>query len=194
MKDEQTICYKISRCIEDIEDSVKTGHLSVGVLANRLHNIRTDAQNMENGLRDRKKIMIENELEEKYQSNKNNGLTGINKIKTVEVENTKEKTEFNIVVKKNNKIIYKNDVLSGVFSFVEKISDIDENGEIIGQTQKLVFGHPLAFWFAYDQLRQSIEAKSVEIMLAMKNAVENKNFVDPKVKLKIINFANQIKE
>jgi uncharacterized protein (UPF0305 family) len=55
-----------------------------------------------------------------------------------------------------------------------------------------MFGQPLAYWFAFDQLKTSIESKAFDIMQAIKQAVKDKKFVNPDVKKKIIEATNKM--
>lgn len=194
MKDEQTICYKVTRSIETLEKAVKTHKLDVSTLAHNLHKIREQAQLMEDGLKRRKKIMIREGFEEEYQSLKTKSkiTEGINQIKNEDEERVSEKTKFEFTIKKEGEVIYQNTSYAGVVCIVEKVEDIDENGQIDGQTQKFMFGNPLTIWFAFDQLKIAVEAKSLEIMQAIKQAIEAKKFIDPKVRSKIINFTNRM--
>jgi hypothetical protein len=174
---------------------MKTGNLDVAHLAHRLHSIRQDAYSMEEGLKRRKKIMVETGLEKAYQNRKKVDQTppGFNTIANKQ-EYTNEQVNFEVIVKEQGELVYQNKVHGGVISLVERIKDIDEFGTIDGQTQRFVFGHPLAFWFAFDQLQQNIEAKRLQIMAALKRAVEERKFVDPEVKRRIIDAANQVRK
>jgi hypothetical protein len=196
MKDEQTICYKVSEAIKEVEKAIATQAFDVGKMAKLLHAIRQDAQHMENGLKLRKSLMVEAGIEEKYQAEKKKAKTpgGINEIYNKE-EYTKERKTFDFIVKESEtgKVVYQNTSFAGVLSTVEEIKDIDRNGEIDGQTQVFHFGHPLAFWFAFDQLRQSIEARKVEVLSALKEAVLSNKLVDLEVRKQIVNCANQVK-
>ncbi len=197
MQQEKTICHKISKSIEVLEFTINTGSFDVGKMAKLLHSIRQDAQGMENGLKARKKLIIKNNLEEKYQKQKkkNNTPSGINEIEKLEIH-TQEKEEFEFTIKriKDNKIVYQNKSHAGVVSIVEEIESIDRFGEMDGRTQKFTFGQPLAYWFAFDQLRQSIEARKVEIVSALKDAIGSNKLMDPKIRQQILDTANQVKK
>ncbi len=188
MLNENTICHKVNNSIEEIEQAIKTGKVNLVKLARRLHSIRKDAQRMENGLKNRKKVMIKANLEKMYQESKKKRLKpeGINTISNTE-KHTKKKINFEVTIKEQGKLVYKNKVHAGVVCLVEKIRDIDEFGVVDGQTQKFIFGHPLSYWFAFDQLKQGIEAKNVAVMAAIKSAILKRKFVDPEVKKQIIN-------
>lgn len=195
MQDQKTICYKVSEAVKELENAVATNSLNVGRLAKLLHAIRQDAQTMENGLKLRKTMMTKAGIEEKYQEAKGKANTpgGINKIYNRE-EYTKEKAQFEFTVKdqKTGEIVYQNASHGGVLATVERIEDIDKDGHIDGQAQVFQFGHTLAYWFAYDQLRQAIEARKVQIISAIKEAVLSNKLTDPKVREQIVGFANQI--
>jgi hypothetical protein len=194
MKDEKTICYKITRSITALEKAIKTGKLDVITLVRRLHTIRQQAQNMENGLKNRKKIMVREGFEEEYQLSKAKAKIpdGINTIYETDEERLDYKALFEITIKQDEKIVYQTSAHAGVVCIVEKIDDINEEGQIDGQTQKLMFGQPLAFWFAFDQLKIAVEAKGLEIMQSIKQAIEDKKFVNPDVKRKIIEAINRM--
>ena len=194
IKDEQTICYKITRSITALEKAMKTGKLDVITLVRRLHTIREQAQNMENGLKNRKKIMVREGLEEEYQllKAKNKIPDGINTIYGTEEERLPAKALFEITIKQDEKIVYQCSSHAGVICLVEKIDDINEEGQIDGRTQKLMFGQPLAYWFAFDQLKIAVESKGLEIMQSIKQAVEDKKFINPDVKKKIIEARNKM--
>lgn len=193
MRHEKTICNKVTISIKEIEGAFKTGNIDLIKLAKRLHSVRKDAQKMEAGLKGRKEVMVKAGLEVSYQKSKGNKLTGINKIANRK-EETNKRIDFEVTVKEQGKLVYQNKVHGGVVSLVENIKDIDKFGVIDGQTQKFIFGHPLAYWFAFDQLRQNIEAKGVEITAAIQSGIMQNKFADPEIKRKIIKFANQAKE
>jgi len=194
MKDEKTICYKITRSIEALEKATKTGKLDVITLVRRLHKIREQAQDMENGLKARKKIMIREGFEEEYQLSKAKDKIpdGINTIYGKDEERLEAKALFEVTIKQDEKIVYQTSAHAGVVCLVEKIENINEEGQIDGRTQRLMFGQPLAYWFAFDQLKTSIESKAFDIMQAIKQAVKDKKFVNPDVKKKIIEATNKM--
>jgi hypothetical protein len=195
MRDQDTICYKVSEAIRELENTVATNSLNVGRLAKLLHGIRQDAQTMENGLKLRKSMMSEAGIEDKYQEAKGKARTpgGINKIHNKK-EYTKGKTQFEFIIKdqKTGETVYQNASHGGVISTVERIEDIDKDGHIDGQAQVFQFGHTLVYWFAYDQLRQAIEARKVQIISAIKEAILSNKLSDPKVRKQIVGFVNQI--
>jgi len=193
MKDEQTICHKVTHSIEKLEIAIKTSNLDVLFLVHTLHEIRSQAQKMEDGLKHRKKIMEREGLEAEYQALKKKLSVpeGVNKIYKEEEERTKDKVEFEFIIKREGRLIYKQKAYAGVLCVAEKIEDIDEDGQITGTTQKFTFGNPMMTWFAFDQLRISIEARSLEIMESIKEAVKAKKFVSPEVRNKIINATNK---
>lgn len=193
MKIEETICDKVTRSIEDLETAIKGGHLDAIAFVRRLHEIRGQAQKMETGLKRRKKIMVREGLEDEYQKLKvkESVPNGINKIYDKPEEESKEKLNFEIIMKRDGEIVYQNEAHAGVVCIVEKIEDIDEMGQITGTTQKFTFGNPMMIWFAFDQLKIAIEARRFEILQAIKSAIENKKFTDPEVKRKIIEATNK---
>jgi hypothetical protein len=196
MKNEDTICYNVTRSIEDLEKAIKTGNLDALGLVRRLHRIREQAQKMENGLKHRKEIMVREGFEDEYQALKKKLSVpgGTNKIYNEGEERTKEKIEFEFTIKRDGEIVYQNKAYAGVLCIVEKVEDIDEMGNIIGTTQKFTCGNPMMTWFAFDQLKIAIEARGLEIMQSIKQAIEDKKFVDPSVKKQIIEATNKMED
>ena len=192
MENSQTICHKITLSIEDVEKAIKTGNLDVITLAKRLHSIREDAQKMENALKLRKEIMIKAGLEEIYKEKKElkTKPEGINKIMNEPEQQIVEKINFEVTIKRDGEVIYQSKAHAGALSIVEKIEDIDEFGTIDGRTQRFTFGPILAIWFAFDQMKQSIEARGVEIMGAIKKAMSEKKIISPEAKKKLQEMAN----
>jgi hypothetical protein len=194
MKDENTICFKVSRSIELLERAIKTQELDVAGLSEYLHHIRSDAQRMENGLKWRKEIMVREGLENEYQERKKKELklTGVNEIANEAEEIVKDNPEFEFTVKKNGKLLYENRSHAGVVCTVEKIEGMDEFGQMTGTTQKLIFGNPAMIWFAFDQLKISIEAKSTEILAELRHMIEGKKFLNPEVRKEYIEATNKM--
>lgn len=195
MKQEDTICWKVTKSIEQIDRMIKTGEVDAGFLAKNLHKIRQDAQTMENALKLRKQVMIEAGIEDDYKQKKKikNTPPGINTIAHQQEYYVEGAQEFDVTViqVKENKVLYKNRVKAGIICFVENVSDVTTEGAIEGQSQKLIFGHALAIWFAFDQLRQEMEALGVETMQALHEAVKDKKLEDPKLKKKLLDALNQ---
>jgi hypothetical protein len=169
MKDDQTICYKVTEAINILEDCIKTRSLDAGKLGNLLHQIRLDANSMEEAIKRRKKAMIQAGIEEEYQKQKGVDKipTGINKIANGGLIKTKDKY-FDITVESGGDILYKNKVRSGVMCVAEKVNHVDKDGFITGTTQKFFFGQTLDYWYAFNQLQQAIEGKKIEILAALK--------------------------
>ena len=142
---------------------------------------------MEDGLKARKKIMVEADLEKLYKRNKKEKSKprGINTIGNKE-KRTRKKIDFEITVKEQGKLVYQNKSHAGVVCLVESIEDIDEFGAVDGQVQNFIFGHALSYWFAFDQLKRNMEARGVEITTAIQDAIMKKKFVDPEVKEAVI--------
>lgn len=195
MKMEDTICYNISNSIDQIEDMIKTGEIDAGLLATRLHKIRKAATKMESGLKIRKELMVKAGIEEQYQKRKNKDWIpgGINKVANTD-RITKENPNFEFIVKEKGEIIYHNFAHAGAMSIVEKVEDIDETGAMNGQCQHFTFGHILAIWYGFDQLRQVMEGRGVEIMSALKSAVFKSKVVDPAVKQQLLDAINAVRQ
>ena len=148
---------------------------------------------MEDGLNLRKKLMIKAKLEDKYQAlkAKKSIPPGINKIANDNEEQIKEKPQFEFTIKREGEIIYQTTAYAGVVCIAEEIKDIDKYGQVTGRTQKFMFGNPMALWFAFDQLKIAVEAKGVEIMQSIKEAVDAKKFINPNVRKEFINTLNK---
>lgn len=191
--DKDTICYKVDKSIDIVKTSLKTQTLDAYTLVENLDNIRKDAMRMERAIKLRKEVMLKHNLEDEYQTlkGKRNAQTGINTV-PVGFKQTEDIPEFEVIIKdKEGKTIYQNHTLSGVVSFVERIEDIDEQGMIDGTTQQFAFGHDIAVWYAFDQLRQGIETQMVRIALALRNSIQNKSFSDPQKKKAILDRINK---
>lgn len=175
MIEEKTICHKVSRCVDEVEKAIKTSSFNAGYVGHLLHEIRQDAQRMEDGLKARKAMMVSAGIEDEYQRNKGEKPDPKNKLITGFKE-TKGKLTYHFTVTERGKVVYDQDVHAGVICAVEKMSTLDKDGSMTGQTQKFTFGHPLAIWLAFDQLRQAIEARKIEIATALRNHVESGTF------------------
>jgi hypothetical protein len=195
MKYEETICYNVDKCIEEMDNARKTGNLNGLDIVKRLHHIRSQAQKMENGLRRRKVIMEREHLEDEYQTLKGNEAkpTGINKIYNQSGEQVSEKTNIEVTIKRDGDTIYQNMAHAGVICVVEKIEDIDKRGQITGITQTYTFGNPMFIWFSFDRLKTDIEAKSMEILLSIQSAVKSKLFDSPEVIEKLKEVTNKLR-
>lgn len=191
-KYEDTICNKVSRCIESVNMLLKDGTFDME-MGKILHSIREDAQAMENGLKRRKAIMVEAGLENKYQKAKKQLDTppGINKIVNATEQYVDHKNvKYEFIVKDHGEVIYQNEAFAGVACFVEEISDFDEQMALDGQTQRMMFGHNVSIWFAFDQLEKGMEGKKIQISAAIKKALMEKTFSDPKKKQQLIDLMN----
>jgi hypothetical protein len=188
---ENTICHKIHELQDALEKVIKTGELDLNIFTKNLEYIRKSAQKMENGLKLRKEVMQLHDIEEEYQAKKKakDIPTGINTVQNAH-KKTKEKIKFRITVEEQGKIVYQNESFGAVVSVVEKIKDIDNFGVIDGQAQTFFAGHPLTVFFAFDQLHQAYQSKNIEITAAIKEAILNNKFSDPRVKKQIIDFMN----
>ncbi len=189
MKHEDTVCYKIDQAVKVVERAVKTGTFDAGKMGQLLHDIRLDAQKMENGLKARKAAMEKAGIEEAYQKTATPAPDKKNKIAGRD-ETSKQRKWFEFTVKEKGKVIYEHKAHAGILCIVEEVTDIDENGIMTGQSQKFFFGHDLAVWFAFDQLRQGLEARRLNILTALRNAVERKAFKNPKDKVKLLKAIN----
>lgn len=188
---EETICFKINRALEEVELAINTRSFSPQKVARLLHEMRVDAQDMEDGLRLRKKIMTDAGLEQDYQTAKGKQLDplsngGVNKVVDKDQSERRGKQTMEFIVKEDGDIVYQQIAHAGVINIVEEIEDIDEQGIINGRTQSMFFGHPMAFWFSMDQLNQALEGKRLEVQTAFKEAIRSKIFADPKLKQRML--------
>lgn len=190
MTNEKTICYKVSRCVEEVEESIKTSSFNAGYVAHLLHEIRRDAQRMEDGLKARKEMMVKAGIEDEYQKTKGEKPDPKNKLFDG-FKKTKEKLTYHFTVTEKGQVVYDQDVHAGVICAVEKVSTLDKDGAMTGLTQKFTFGHPLAVWYAFDQLRQAIEARKVEIAVTLRRHIESGTF-DRQTRRKILRGINSL--
>lgn len=187
-----TICGKVDKILKALELTMQTGELDVPGISLELNRIRRDAQRMENGLKRRKKFLLEKKLEVEYQKLKGKELTpeGINTIPDSEEHNTKN-VKFELTITNGDEVLYKNKIGAGVLCGVEEIEGMDKYGHIDGRTQTFVFGRPLAYFFAFDQLRQAMEAKNMAVLADLTEAIKNNKLIDPEVRKQIVDAVNK---
>ncbi len=169
MKFEDTICYKIDQTIDSFSD-YQNGKKSLDIvkITRNLYEIQKQAMHMEIGLKKRKKRMVKAGLEENYQKTKHDTETpGIDEIKNIAERRKEVDLHFEIIVKdlsKGGKIMYQKKSYAGVISMVEEIAEIfDENGVTHAKAQTFYFGNPLAWAFAFDQLKRAMTPHLIEI-------------------------------
>jgi len=69
-----------------------------------------------------------------------------------------ERTEFEVTVRENGKIIYQNTAFAGCLNVVETVDEFDTSDmSFRGITQSLHFGHPAIVVFSLDQLTQKMK-------------------------------------
>jgi len=82
----------------------------------------------------------------------------INKIKNDQIIFSTKPSVFQVDIRQDGVLVYRNETSGGVLNFVENISSVVKKGQTIeGRCQHLVFGHPVIWMFAYDQLKQALE-------------------------------------
>ena len=64
---------------------------------------------------------------------------------------------YTITVKEGARVIYSSKSYAGVVSTVEQIKSVNDELEVEGTTQRIIFGHPIVSVFAFDQLRLHME-------------------------------------
>lgn len=187
MKDHKdTICYRVERCIDLLEQAVKTDNLDVATFTKHLAMVRKQAQMMENGLRDRKEIMIANNLEDQYQTQK-----GEKKANTyIRNEAHVGKQEFEITLKQNGVEQFTRKAYAFVMSIVERVDELDEVGNITGESDTFMAGHPLAVFYGFDQLRQKMDEKQLEFSSAIRDAALSSKFLKPEYKKQLQEMTN----
>lgn len=192
MKFENTICHKIDTCFEDLE-AIMTNKKDINLQAFvlRLHAIRDDATKMDLALEARKRIMTAASLEDDYQKNKYDPVEkfknsdGIDKIGSVDKITYDNFTyEFTIKDLDKNEILFQQPAHAAVVSIVTSMEGVDKDGVIHGEAYKFSIGHPMAVWFAFDQLRQTIEAKVTNTRMLL-TALFHKGFDSPEVAKKL---------
>lgn len=169
-----------------VEQAVKTDNLDVTTLTKYLADIRKQAQNMENGLRDRKEIMVQHGLEKEYKEKKGKRLEE----SYVREEAHIGKQEFEITLKQNGVEQFTRKAHAFVMSIIERVDELDELGNITGQSDNFMAGHPLAIFYGFDQLRQKFEEKNLEFASAIREAAANSRFLKPEYKKKIQEMTN----
>ena len=70
---------------------------------------------------------------------------------------------YTVTVKEGARVIYHSKSYAGVVSTVETIKSVNDNFEVEGITQRIVYGHPIISVFAFDQLRRNIEVEIKKI-------------------------------
>ncbi len=76
---------------------------------------------------------------------------------------------YEVTIKKDNEIIYQHKAYAGAVSLVEKITEINKDFEVSGRSQKLMFGHPVIIFFAFDQLRNDFQKKLAQMVNFVKD-------------------------
>jgi hypothetical protein len=99
----------------------------------------------------------------------------INKVRIQDEIRIDTKPEYEFQVYQNGELVYKNKSHCGVVCTVERISDIDDIGAVDGITQKFIFGHPVAVWYAFNQLEQNMEGRKVQMMVALNELIQSKS-------------------
>lgn len=190
--EKDTICWKVTTALEEIQEGLTRG-CDIIKVAKLLHEIRQSATKMEDGLKHRKKAMEAAGIEEDYQKNRKIRLTlpGINKISSDEIR-VQKNMEYEFIVKEKGEVVYQNNAYAGVITVVERVEDIDEMGAINGQVQHFTFGHILNQWYAFNQLSHMMEGRNIEVLTAMKAAIQTKQFTDPETKRRLLTALNRI--
>lgn len=188
----KTICHKINKSLEMIAGAVNGESLDILKLTNYLHEIRKDASRMEEGLKSRKKIMLQAdpELERKHKAEMGSHITTAEINKLVELDEKRQSLDgekhptytVQIVEDATGETLYKGKARAGLVSFVEKLEGFDKSGSLNGQTQHFMFGHSLGQWFAFDQMLKKAEHVKMEWLAAMKSGVLQSDVVSEKVK------------
>lgn len=186
MKHTDTICYKVEKCMELLEQAVATQNLDVAGMNKMLSEIRKNAQNMEDGLKTRKTIMSQAGLEEEYQTIKGKRQAD----SYVRSEMTEGKQDFEISVSQNGIHQFTRKAHGFVLSIAERIDELDEVGSITGESEILMSGHPLAIFYSFDQLRIKIEEKRFEFLNAIREAAQKSKYLKPEYKKKIQEMTN----
>lgn len=193
VREEDTICYKINRCQEDLENLVKTGKMDVLKILKRLEEMRNDAQRMEISIRTNKTLRLKYGYDDEYRKMMNEETVPPEE-NQLPVGNsyTPETPDYEVWVKDNTgKQVYHQKSHAFIMAVVEEIKDIDAAGIIDGRVQVFSVGHDISLFFAFDQWNQKMKSKMVEIQLAMAEAIRSKRFMNKEWKSKMLKFLNK---
>jgi hypothetical protein len=87
----------------------------------------------------------------------------VNKIQEINETEYGTTPEFEIEIRKNGKIVYRNKAYAGILNFVQSKCKINfDTKEIHGDSQVFSFGHPVKILFAFDQLRLKLKKSKVK--------------------------------
>ena len=105
---------------------------------------------------------------------KNNMPGAINQIQwRKEIKKAGEIPRFEIVVKENGKIVYRNKAYAGVLNFIQSVDKVETGKKLTdftveGDSQAFGFGHPIIQFFAMDQLGQKLTPALIEALKTLK--------------------------
>lgn len=99
----------------------------------------------------------------------------VNKVRLVEDLQIGKPPQFEVIIKKEGEVVYQDLSYAGVICTVEKVSEIAENFDTTGTTQKLMWGKPFLWFFAYDQLGQNVRANMKKVTDTIKKYARPSN-------------------
>jgi hypothetical protein len=194
---QDTICYKINKFIDAYEAEIRAGR--IGSEANEtvkmFHQMRMQAQKMEDGLRLRKEIMVANGLEDNYQKTKGNHKRPepkLDNISDIDEPRPVNEMRFEVVISDNGKEVFRGSAFGGALCMAQHIEDVDEAGIINGESQVFTWGHAMTWLFALDQLNTRMEDKKLEVIAAMRGYLKNGMLTNPKEKKRLLSLMNGV--
>lgn len=175
MKYDKTICKLLRNCEEQIIKAATNGTpFDASDVVKKIRASIVMANKMETGLERRKELMVNNNLEDLYQTLKaaRDKKDGINEIADKDqkmVVDVEQRKKYTVVIKENDRVVYESSSVAGIFCGVEQIESIDiYDGVVQGRTQRFVWGHDLMALFALDQLRTTIQPMAISITQVLK--------------------------
>lgn len=192
VRDVDTICWKINRIQDMLAETLRTQELEIPDVVKLMNDIQIGAGKLERALKRRKRFMVDHGLEAEYKKNPKYQAPKKDIRNTFsEKEERKDKPSFEVIIKDNGKIRYQQPIIAGVICLVERIEDIDEQGMIDGQTQKLVFGDDLHAYYAFDQLYQAIRPFAARAVVKLKEFMKKSKTIEPDFKKRFLDRLNK---
>lgn len=195
VSEKETICYKLDQCQDALQGLVRTGEMDVLAVLRQLELIRKDATRMEHSIRTNKALRLKHGIDAEYRKMMNEAESpeGIEKNVPEVREQKAGEVDYHIRVVDN---VTKKEVFNGnshafILVIVNKIKDIDLAGIIDGEAQVFAVGHDIALWFAFDQWKQRMRSKMVEIEMGFAEAIANHRFGNKEWKEKMLKFLNK---
>jgi len=175
----KTICEKLMLLEQSMADFTKTGKMDIRDVVQLIRDARRDANIMEEGLKRRKKAMVEAGIEEKYQIAK--GKKPKATFKEEQRPASDGKPTFHATVKNmvTGEVLYDEEAHAGVVAFVNRFDGFDDNGFLGGAVSHYAFGNDLPIYFAFDQLGQKLSPIMVDTATRIMEAIKAGQIKNP---------------